>query len=571
MKQAIMFILSCILSFGKTEATADAVECEIHIIGGGIVGALESYYAYKDALKKGKKICITVYEKGDNFALSAQGKSSMNTAYNIFPSLTPDEILSVVPRGAELVNQLALSFNQPGGIRVDDVVGVNDSETAVHFIESVTHYASDKNQEERTSSLLMLGKASMELWQQMYDEGDIEMKSILKASNFHACYETEANIKRTLNNGYRIDLIYGIPNARNRALKMQADYEKLGYENCALLSPDEVMIIDPYLTNFCYDRSDLDSAEGRIWKNDSIALWRPGGCIDTHVFLPQLYSYLKKIMGQYKDMNDHIQDCFQIQFCKEVIAVDLDLNSDHAPRVVGLKFSDGTEQRELLSCSNSQYLFCPGESVGSLCKFGFNEPAYAGFAGTSLFFNIPLPIDQMERYSKLSHCMEVHNEGIVLAWQARCKENNICIGVGGTKSFYGDKQPMKDEAFAKDRNLIQLNMVNQVFPEAISLACGYSTHGKEISAEEMLFLEERGIIYRWVGRRAVAYDGYPTIGPLYYKKCRVSNARCTTHLGSGGVSFGPVAVIISRSAEENVQDSFFRKVLKYADSRRSSD
>ena len=94
-------------------------------------------------------------------------------------------------------------------------------------------------------------------------------------------------------------------------------------------------------------------------------------------------------------------------------------------------------------------------------KLGFNEPAYAGFAGPSLFMNIP--ISKVENYKDFSHCMEVHNEGIVLAWQARCMEDKIFIGVAGTKAFYGDCLPGKDESFAKNRNLVQLNIDKYMF------------------------------------------------------------------------------------------------------------
>jgi hypothetical protein len=167
--------------------------------------------------------------------------------------------------------------------------------------------------------------------------------------------------------------------------------------------------------------------------------------------------------------------------------------------------------------------------------------------------------------------MEVHNEGIVLAWQARFKENNIFIGVGGTKAFYSDKQPNKDEEFAKNRNLIQLNMINNVLPDFISLAYGYDTKGKRLSFEELSLLEDKGIVRRWVGRRAVTYDGFPTIGSLYCNNRKVSNARCTTHLGSGGVSFGPGAVFISRSSEQGSNNAFVQKILMYADSRRVAE
>ena len=78
---------------------------------------MESYYAIQEAKQKGDTITVDIYEKGQPFGAT-------NTAYNIAPSLTPDEICSAVPRGNELIEKLQLLFSQPGGIRVDDVVGV---------------------------------------------------------------------------------------------------------------------------------------------------------------------------------------------------------------------------------------------------------------------------------------------------------------------------------------------------------------------------------------------------------------------------------------------------------------
>jgi hypothetical protein len=263
------------------------------IIGGGIIGALESYYAYKDAQKCGAKICITVYEKGSSLDSSGIGQASTNTSYNIVPSLTIDEILRVVPSGSELVEKLCVPFNQPGGIRVEDVDGVNDSESAIKFKKAAAIYGSCKNRDDRTLALLLLGKRSMDLWQQMYEEGNDELKAIFEASNFNPCHEPRSPSKNILlHDGYRIDLFYGIPNAQKQALSMQADYEKLGYKNCAILTPDEVIAIDPYLADFCHDHSNIDANLDRIWKNDSAALWRPGGCIDMRVFLPGFYAYL---------------------------------------------------------------------------------------------------------------------------------------------------------------------------------------------------------------------------------------------------------------------------------------
>ena len=66
-------------------------------IGGGIVGAIEAYFAYLEAKNNGKKIRITIHEKNESI--------SETTTSHIVPSLTPDEILSVVPRGQELVKK----------------------------------------------------------------------------------------------------------------------------------------------------------------------------------------------------------------------------------------------------------------------------------------------------------------------------------------------------------------------------------------------------------------------------------------------------------------------------------
>ena len=392
MKKTIFFILSSLLCFANAifanNPLQSQLDCKVSIVGGGIIGALESYYAYKEALKNEKKICITVYEKGDSFGSSNTGKPSTNTAYNIVPSLTPDEILSVVPHGSELVEKLAILFSQPGGIRVDDVKGVNDSKSAINFKKAVAIYGSDKNRDDRVLSLLMLGKRSMDLWQQMYDEGDAELKAILEASNFNPCHEPANASKKVLHDGYRIDLIHGMPNALKRALDMQASYEKLGYKDCAILSPDQVVAIDPYLADFCRDHSVLDANKSRIWKNGSVALWRPGGCIDTVAFLPKFYAYLKKAMGQYKDSDNQVKDRFQLQFGREVTGIEFDPNSDDL-RIIGLKFSNGTHQIEKKPGIDSKYVFCPGEAVGILHQLGFTEPDYAAFAGAFIVDDHP--------------------------------------------------------------------------------------------------------------------------------------------------------------------------------------
>jgi len=534
---------------------------KLTIIGGGIVGALEVYFAYLDAKKVDKQVRVTIYEKNTRL--------SDTTTSHIVPSLTPDEILSVVPRGQELVKKLKILFSEPGGIYVKDVEGVHGTPVADQFIKQVQQYSADEEgHQARTKALLELGKKSMDLWHHIYDDADPALKKILEESNFNPCREPKTN-GAVLHDGYRIDLIYNVPNAKARANAMKADYESLGYTSCKILSPKEVMARDPFLTDFCENNSTVDKLGERQWKNDAVALWRPGGCIDTQIFLPKFYAYLKDIMGKYTNKSGKEKDCFQLKFERNVTGVAYSADSEK-PVINGLRFFGRSQvKHNKHQYGHSDYVFCPGESVGTLKSLGFHEPAYSGFAGASLMLNIPIPMGKLEQYAKFNHCMEVHQEGVVFAWQARVRNDQIFIGVAGTKAFYGDQKPRKDQEFAKNRNLLQLNMINDVLPKFISLALGRETKGQKLTVEDLTQLEKLGIAERWVGTRAVAYDGFPTLGAVYREGRKVGNARTTTHLGSGGGSFSPASIFVSRSTLGQAEpDKWTQDVLKYGSSKR---
>lgn len=539
---------------------------KLTIIGGGIAAAFEAYYAYLEAKQNDTPLRITIYEK--NHTLSD------TTTYNIGPSLTPDEILSVVPRGKDLTEKLGILFSEPGGIRVNDVPGVNQSKIAEQFIEQAKIYSQDENEHlSRAQKLLMLGKISMDLWQKMYDEADLELKQILENSNFQPCREPKAENKK-LHDGYRIDLIYNVENAKNKALGMMNDYQSIGYTKCSILSPTEVEKLDPVLAHFCDAHSDLNQAGERQWHNDTVALYRPGGCIDAQKFLPQFYEYLQKKMGQYVNENDELKDCFHLKFDKHVVDVGYDALSLQKT-IDKLRFFNGMEKHNRHFFESSDYVFCPGEAVGTLEKLGLSEPAYSGFAGASLRFNIPLSPEKLERYKNFNHCMEVHKVGVVLAWQSRCVSNTLSIVVAGTKAFYADQPPSVDQDFAKNRNLLQLNIVNDVLPEFLSDALGRDTRNQTLTQKDLDQLEAQNMAKRWVGIRAVAYDGFPTLGRAYdIKGNEISNASQTTHLGSGGVSFGPAAVTFSRNVRNKQKEQeagpLVQDILTYASARRKA-
>lgn len=542
---------------------------KITIVGGGIIGALEAYFAYKNAKKQGKQIRVTVYDKNEDL--------SQTTTHNIVPSLTADEALSVVPRGAALVEKLGFLFSEPGGIRVDDVPNVNGTDVAKRFVSAVQSYSTDEGAHKlRTQALLQLGKRSMELWQQIYDDADEEFKRIMRNANFNPCREPK-NDTRALHDGYRIDLIYNVADAQKRAEGMRADYESIGYQHCKILTPAEVAAMDPELAAFCAANSVVNASGVREWKNNATALFRPGGCIDASIFLPELYSYLKKEMGQYVNEAGVTKDCFRLKFKRAVDIVTYTRAEKLA--IDGLHFANGSSKTNKHAYQTANYVFCTGESVDALDKLGFVVPAYAGFAGPSLRLNIPMSPDQLAKIAGFNHCMEVHQEGVVLAWQARCIDNTVFIGVAGTKAFYSDQAPNVNQDFAKNRNLLQLNIINDVLPQFISIALGKDTTGQQLTEDDLNKLIADGIAKCWVGVRAVAYDGFPTLGNLYAQEkataTKVENARLTTHLGSGGASFGPAAVMFSRaianlSTAEAEKDPFVVEVAQYSSSIRKS-
>ncbi len=90
----------------------------------------------------------------------------------------------------------------------------------------------------------------------------------------------------------------------------------------------------------------------------------------------------------------------------------------------------------------------------------------------------------------------------------------------------------------------------------------------------MDILEQKEIAKRWAGVRAVVFDGFPTLGTAYTADgTKIDNAIITTHLGSGGVSFGPAAVAVSCSTrdKDTPKTPFMETVSAFAKSNRVAE
>ena len=532
---------------------------KLTIIGGGIIGAFEAYYAFLDAKNINSQLRVTIYEKNLN--------SSDTTTSHIVPSLTPNEILAVLPTGNELVENFKKPFTEPNGLRIEDVANVNSSKFTHHFIKRAKEYSADlAGHNERVKILLKMGEMGMKLWQDLYLNADVHLKKILVESNFNPCFE-QINEKKSLHHGYRIDLILNDDNASKKTSQIIADYQILGYKNCKILTPSETVEIDSFLKDFCINNSKENNESE--WQDNVLALWRPAGCIDTHLFLPKFFYYLKKLMGNYMNKDGKIKNCFQIKFDRKVTAVTYKNNNNKI--INGLTIiSSSRLKKEKTIHSKSDFVFCPGEDIGTLGKMGFSEPASGGFAGASLVMNIPLSPEQIISFKKLNNYMEIHQKGLVFAWQAKFNNAGIFIGVAGGKAYYSDQKPSKNQTFALTTNIIQLNLINSITPQLVTIALGRESLNEYLNIDDLNQLEQAGILKRWVGIRAVAYDGFPTLGAMYCDSKKIDNARCTTHLGSGGAAFALASVKASRSSinQKGNFNDLISKILNFGNSKR---
>ncbi|MFN7364715.1 MAG: NAD(P)-binding protein [Alphaproteobacteria bacterium] len=530
------------------------------IVGAGMAGFVAAYRAYKKSLEDGIPVRIVLYEKNAHL--------TETTGANIFYSLTPDELLSVIPQGQDLPKKLNIPFNEPEGIFVPDIPETSQTPMAKKFIQEVLALDAGEH-EKRTEFLLSLGKYSMDAWQRLFDEADSDFKNIMLQANYHGCREPK-NLVRQRHDGYRIDLISKVDDAHERAESMAKTYKKLGYTSTSLLSPAEVAELDPSLESFCLENAAAPDLSA--WNKSAAALWRPGGCLDGRVFFQGLEKYLSEKMGHYKGKHETLKNRFKIKYAHEVDSL-LWENKGQNYVIKGLHFSNGrTKERDALV---THYRFNPGENVGLLTQLGFTEPAFAGFAGPSLCLRIKLSHEEQARDAGFNHYMEVHQKGVVLAWQGRVIGDILQLGVAGTKAFYGTHKPSINDAFAKDRHLLQANIINQTVPHIMRLAFKSDQFmEKELVWEDLMPLVDEGVLTLWIGTRAVVCHGGPVLGALYKDGLVVEGASVVNSLGSGGGSFAPGCVEIAdysvSTGRTQSPNPFFEQILKMSDSRFSS-
>lgn len=359
-----------------------------YVVGGGIVSGLEAKEALTEAEKSKTPIKIVIFEQND--------KCNDTTAMNIFPSLTHDEMIAVVPTGEDLDAGLATPFNQYGGMKVMDVPALNKpSKDVKGFVSSSKEFSKDQQEVlKRKNILLRSGRQSMTQWNEMFLE-DKELGRIMEASNYKPCKEIPYG-EMKLGQGYRVDIFRDHSDAHYAAKAMAENYRSSGYLNSRVLSPDEMKTIDPQLMDFAENYSFKKGGE-RIWKKGTNAIWRPGGALDANHFMLMLMRYLKnkaKKMANGSSVN--------VLLGHKVVGVELGLEG----RITGLnvEVNKGRDKAHLRfpeeqeESADLEVVFAPVSSVGILRKFGFEEPDAAIFAGASLHLKIPLNGEMKDKY-----------------------------------------------------------------------------------------------------------------------------------------------------------------------------
>jgi hypothetical protein len=532
------------------------------IVGGGHVGLIKVLLANEHAKKAKQNFNAIIYTKDKAI--------EETTAANIWNSHTHNEFGAVIPPVEQMAESMNISFDK-GGIRVPDVPGILEHQSSKKFIDAVYKKGADINAIQEINTVVpKVGSASMKLWRKLYESANPKLKAIMQECNFNPCADSEDAKCQKLYSGYRIDLIYNTENVLKKAENMLEEYRSVGYKYGKILTPDEVLSMDKSLTDFVCDNSE-GTSPNKVWKKNVVAVWRPGGCVDTQRFLPKLLAYLREDMG----------DRLKVHFNKEAVGVDVQPTIQGHYEVKGLTFADGTSISAPASDEKVWFDINPGEAVGTLERLGFHEPPCAGFAGCSLSLTVPMTGELKRDFADFRHHMEVHTPGKVLAWQARAIGDSIFVGGAGTKAFYGPLEPKLDQQFACINNLAQLQMFNDVLPQVVSVGLGRNTRGQQMTMDDLEDLVENKKARRWVGRRSVRFDNMFTWGFLYYQGHKVTNAMTGTHAGSGGGSLSLIMALLNaylRSPEQFQAEidelgwnrEFIETLLRLGDSRTSS-
>lgn len=496
---------------------------KISIAGNGIVALMIAYLLFLRAKEENKPLKMTV-----------RGKYRINetTAAFLVPSLSWNELLSVVPPGSKLLEALKKLFTEfNGGIRLepsDDILV-----RAKEFINAVEACGkSEAVQRRRTELLVEFSKLSLSIWELIYATADDELRKIFIESNFLPCRELSTNDIQ-LRDGYRLDVYY---QAKDLEKKVQTAVEESaanGYNHARHIPPGMLLKLDPAFQPFCQQYSSVNVNGVREWHEGAGVIFRPGGCINTPIFLTRFCDYLQQAMGKYVTETGEEKFCFKSKL-GEVTGLSYSANANH---VTSFEV-DHQSKKHKRDYSKEYFILSPGERIGTVRRLGLFEPPHARFVGFSLKLTIPKSMVEQCGYSMdyKSNMAIRTGEASSSVVQVLKNEQGLVLGIGGLKAFLGLDDPDLQADYAIQASVYQLNMLNQVYASLISACLKRDTQGKQLTINDLQILLNSGMLQRAVGSRACAYDGAPTIDYGRNGKGPVENLIVATHLSSGGVT-----------------------------------
>lgn len=498
------------------------IKDKISIAGNGIIALMTAYFLFLRAKKEGKPIKIT---------LRGKYPVDQTTAAFLAPSLSWNEILSVVPPGKKLLESLEKLFTEfTGGIRLekDNLILIRAKE----FIEAVEACSKDENAHQRRTALLVeFSQFSLALWETIFESADNELKQIFINSNFLPCREPTSSATK-LRDGYRFDVYYETPDLEKKLQQAVDESKTYGYQHVKMLSPEELLQLDPGFKSFCERHSTPDAGK-RKWNNGAGVIFRPGGCIHTPAFLANFAAYLQRQMGTYLNEAGKEKPCFKIKLGE----------------VTGLSFSAKGNRVEAFQVNNKSksikrhyehehFILSPGENVGTVRRLGLFEPAHARFIGFSLKLIVPedLVIKAGFSLTYLSNMAIRTGNASSSVVQVGKFNGSFVLRMGGLKAFSGLDQPNLQAEYAIAASIYQLNMLNQVYSSLISACLGRNTQHLQLGKSDLDELLNKKYLERQIGSRACRADGVPTIDIAENHKGPLENVIVATHFSSGGVT-----------------------------------
>lgn len=499
------------------------IQGKISIAGNGIVALMVAYLLFLRSHEEQKAVKITI-----------RGKYPIDytTAAFLVPSLSWNEILSVVPPGKKLLDSLQKLFTDfKGGIRLEETDTILLK--AKEFIDAVESSGNDEQaQHRRTELLVEFSKLSLSIWELIYQSADQELRNIFDECNFLPCRElSSSEIK--LRDGYRLDVYYEADDIEKKLQTAIEESMKNGYKHAQLVSPDNLLKLDTSFKTYVNSYSTLNENSIRVWNKGAGVILRPGGCVNTPLFLKKFSEYMQKIMGTYLTEKGIEKPRFKVKL-GEVTGLQYAKDKNHV-----LAFEvDKQQKTNKHHYIQENFILCPGEKIGTVRRFGLFEPPHARFVGFSLKLSIPEDLVFKAGFSLDYKSNMAIRTGAVSSSVVQVGKfgEQFSLGIGGLKAFLGLDDPDLNADYAIKASLYQLNMLNKVYAPFISVCLGKNTQGTLLTSDDLNVLIKNKFLTRWTGSRACAFDGAPTVDYGYNGQGQVDNLLIATHLSSGGVT-----------------------------------